>query len=72
MQEIQVGAAAAAVERDHGGLESVVLHPRVGVIQQGLLVGQVGFAGVDLGERTAGTENTLLSFVHLKAETISL
>lgn len=60
VQEIQVSAAAAAVERHHGGLERVVLHPRIGVIQQRFLVRQVPVTGVDLGQRTTGTENTQL------------
>lgn len=54
MQEIQVGTAAAAVQRDQGGLESVILHPRIGVIQQGLLIRQVSITGVNLAEWTAG------------------
>lgn len=49
VQEVQVSTAAAAVERHHGGLESVVLHPRKGVIQQRLLVRQVTVTGVNLG-----------------------
>lgn len=47
VQEIQVRAAAAAMERDHGRLEHVVLHARVSVIQE-LLVSRVRVAGFNL------------------------
>lgn len=54
VQVVQVGAAHAAVQRCHGGLEGVVVHLGVAALRR-LLLRQLRPAGVDL-RRTAGVK----------------
>lgn len=54
LEVVQVGAARAAVESDHGGLEGVVL-----------VIGHVGLAGVDLSRRATRTSPEKSSFTDL-------